>query len=317
MFKFLRSALIVMFFGILFIGNTLQVSAEQSIKVTVNGQLLQFDSEPTIKNGTTLVPMRKIFESLNLNVKWVKETQQIIATDKNNVIVLTINSKVAKRNNTTIELEVVPQIINGSTYVPVRFIAESLDSNVKWDNKSRTVIITTSDSKNESGAAFTDYVPYSTSDLSTLAKNVLEGKVVYFDGQYWATPEYANLLSNEEVVYEHDISNDGEIVDRYALIDVEIDDNWISESDLMKMNIAFSYGTTVDGKFNIDLWSFKEVSNVSGMVQNVLYIVPDMDDEFTDKDGQTKTFSGIEMKNESGNIYFYKSDLIEKEIIKQ
>jgi hypothetical protein len=64
---------------------------------------------------------------------------------------------------------------------------------------------------------FTDYVPYSTSSLETLAREVLNGNVVYFDGQYWATPEFANMIANEEVVYENDVSPDTEVIDRYKL----------------------------------------------------------------------------------------------------
>lgn len=57
-------------------------------------------------------------------------------------------------------------------------------------------------------ANFSEWVPYNTSDMEQLAQNLADGKVVYYNGQYWASPEYTNRIVNEIVVYEHDISQD-------------------------------------------------------------------------------------------------------------
>lgn len=62
----------------------------------------------------------------------------------------------------------------------------------------------------------TNWTPYHTSDLKTLAENIAKGYVVYYNEQYWASPEFVEMLKNEEVVYENDISPDAEKVDRFA-----------------------------------------------------------------------------------------------------
>ncbi|MBU5677769.1 copper amine oxidase N-terminal domain-containing protein [Alkaliphilus sp. MSJ-5] len=121
--------------------SSLTVFANSSIKVSVDNKILSFDSEPFIESGTTLVPMRKIFEALDADVTWVSKTQQIVATHGNNYIVLTIGSTVAEKNGTNVNLLVAPKIVNGSTFVPVRFIAEALNADVVWDSTSQTVII--------------------------------------------------------------------------------------------------------------------------------------------------------------------------------
>ena len=41
------------------------VSAEQPISVFVNGEKLEFDVAPVLLNDRTMVPMRKIFETLD------------------------------------------------------------------------------------------------------------------------------------------------------------------------------------------------------------------------------------------------------------
>lgn len=71
-------------------------------------------------------------------------------------------------------------------------------------------------------ADFTEWVPYNTSSMETLAQNLANGNVIYYNGQYWASPAYANMLSNEIVVYQHDVSQDSDAgnADRYWLIDM-------------------------------------------------------------------------------------------------
>ena len=53
-----------------------------------------------------------------------------------------------------------------------------------------------------------DWVLYDTDNLELLAINLLEGNVIYYNGQYWCSPEYFELLSNEVIVYENDISEE-------------------------------------------------------------------------------------------------------------
>lgn len=53
-----------------------------------------------------------------------------------------------------------------------------------------------------------DWTPYSTSDLSLLLKYLASGDVIEYNGQYYASPDLFNMISNEEVVYERDLSKE-------------------------------------------------------------------------------------------------------------
>lgn len=57
------------------------------------------------------------------------------------VIKLIINSKQATVNNKAVTLEVAPTLKDGYTYLPIRFIAEQLGANVKYNSKSQTVTV--------------------------------------------------------------------------------------------------------------------------------------------------------------------------------
>lgn len=66
---------------------------------------------------------------------------------------------------------------------------------------------------------YTSYVPYSAGDLNTLASAIANGYVVVIDGEYYATPDYATMIANPNVVYYNDI-NPTEIVDRTSFRDI-------------------------------------------------------------------------------------------------
>ncbi|NMA66280.1 MAG: hypothetical protein GX957_08600 [Clostridiaceae bacterium] len=52
------------------------------------------------------------------------------------------------------------------------------------------------------------WVRYSSGNLDNLMVYIYEGKVIYYEGEYWCSPELFEIISNEEIVYENDISGD-------------------------------------------------------------------------------------------------------------
>jgi len=114
-----------------------------SIKVIIDGELQQFEQPPVVVNGTTLVPMRAIFERLGAKVEWNQQQRSVKATKGDTTIELKLGSNVAKKNGQDVKLDVPAQTKNNYTMVPLRFISESLGANVMWNGKTSTVIITT------------------------------------------------------------------------------------------------------------------------------------------------------------------------------
>lgn len=133
------SALILII--ILLIFSTTLIYADDSIKVTVNGELIDFDVTPTIIDGRTLVPVRAIFEALDITVGWDEKTRTVIGTKNGLEIKLPIGGNIATKNNLEIKLDVPATIINDRTLVPVRFISESIGAMVNWDQSARNVVI--------------------------------------------------------------------------------------------------------------------------------------------------------------------------------
>lgn len=53
------------------------VSAEQPITVSIDGESVNLQVPPIIREGKTLVPFRPIFEKLGLKITWDQKTQSV------------------------------------------------------------------------------------------------------------------------------------------------------------------------------------------------------------------------------------------------
>ncbi len=115
--------------------------AAGSINLYVNNTKLELENPPVSVDGNTLVPVRAIFESLGATVEWDNNTRTVTGKTKDKTIKLVIDNKTAVVNGSPSELAVPAAIINGSTYVPARFVAESLGADVKWDNNTKSVLV--------------------------------------------------------------------------------------------------------------------------------------------------------------------------------
>jgi len=106
--------------------------------ITINGIEKNIDSQgskPIIQNDRTLLPIRVLIESLGGTIEWDNTQRKVTITLGYNTIELWIGKSTAKVNgvNTPIDStnpKVVPQIINGRTYLPLRFISENLGASL-------------------------------------------------------------------------------------------------------------------------------------------------------------------------------------------
>lgn len=134
--------------GVLIISTTICVSAaSKEINVYldgflgVDGQKIKFDVPPQIINDRTMIPIRAVFESMGASVEWDKATQTAIGTKNGTTVKMTLNSTTEYINGTAYEMDVPPVIINGRTLAPARYVAEAFGYNVKWDEATKSVLI--------------------------------------------------------------------------------------------------------------------------------------------------------------------------------
>jgi hypothetical protein len=107
--------------------------------VTVGGQPLQLSPGPIERSGRVFVPLRGIFERLGASVVYTAGT--INATKGRTTVSLHIGSTQATVNGQPQLLDVAPFIVGATTYVPLRFVAQSLGANVGYDAGTQVVSI--------------------------------------------------------------------------------------------------------------------------------------------------------------------------------
>ncbi|KNY30165.1 stalk domain-containing protein [Pseudobacteroides cellulosolvens] len=170
--------------------------AEEKIKIVINNNQLKIDVDPYVENGRTLVPMRAVFESLGATVSWDGESRTVTGIKGSTTVVLKIDVVQAYVNSEVKVLDVPAQIKDGRTFVPIRFISESLGAKVNWDGANRTISIEETitqttlliDGKYRK-------IEVDGGDIRGNREKLVVVDVGYGDREYWAyTNEYGQLI---------------------------------------------------------------------------------------------------------------------------
>lgn len=98
-------------------------------------------SAPYTKDGRTMLPFRFVGEIMNAQVNWNPSIRTASYLLNGKIIDVTIGSKHAKINQEQITLDTAPELKDGSTMVPVRFITESLGARIEWKPDTQQIII--------------------------------------------------------------------------------------------------------------------------------------------------------------------------------
>ena len=117
------------------------VFADDTIKVTLDGNYIEFDVKPQTINGRTMVPIRAIFEKMGATVKWDESTSSATCTKGNVVVKMTVNSTDMYINNKVSKMDIAPVVKGGRTLAPARFAAQAFGAYVEWDESTNTVKI--------------------------------------------------------------------------------------------------------------------------------------------------------------------------------
>lgn len=115
--------------------------ADEGVKVTINGIERIYDRPPVIINDRVLVPMRGIFNDLGADVTWNEETKSISVGRNAERMTVYVDKDEALVNGVMMKLDTPATIIGDRTFVPIRFVAESLAAEVKWVESTKTVEI--------------------------------------------------------------------------------------------------------------------------------------------------------------------------------
>jgi hypothetical protein len=113
-------------------------------RVTVNGEARTIDAQgtkPVVSNGTTMVPIRAIIESLGGTVSWDDASRRLDIRLGSRTVTMWVGKTVATINGSNKTMSVAPAVLGGRTMIPLRFVAENLGCLVGWSQSTKGITV--------------------------------------------------------------------------------------------------------------------------------------------------------------------------------
>ncbi|MEW6698136.1 MAG: M6 family metalloprotease domain-containing protein [Bacillota bacterium] len=110
----------------------------------INNYKYSLDARPYLDHTTarTMVPVRFISEALGCKVDWDEAGKRVEISKGNNLLVLTLGSKEVLVNGKRLVMDCAPVTLPpGRTFVPLRFISETLGASVDYEKAAQTIKI--------------------------------------------------------------------------------------------------------------------------------------------------------------------------------
>lgn len=156
---------------------------EQGISVHLDGLPVQFTEEPMFHEGNLLVQLRPVLDALGLQVGWDPEESAVLWSNwSGRPVRLKIGSGELWIDDDRYELPVQPQIRNGSTLIPLRYLMEKLSYLVDWSDPAQRVDVVTD-------GGYYVFLAATDNDLEEAGKRLEEGAAANFTSRIGgATP---------------------------------------------------------------------------------------------------------------------------------
>lgn len=117
----------------------------KDFKITLNGKAVTLSDPILSDNGSTLLPLRAIGELLGVDINYDADYKVAIASDKDTVLEVPLGYNFGVRNS---KMSPIPNntrstVYNSKTYLPLRYMSESLGVTINYMAATKTIAITT------------------------------------------------------------------------------------------------------------------------------------------------------------------------------
>lgn len=112
------------------------VPMQKPISVSLNSESIAFTNGVITRNGQNFIPLRSLFTKMGATIGYSMDKVVTItgtAADKTPlaIVINTVNGATTV-NNKSVTLATPPFVVNGTVYLPLRFISEQLGAKVDW-----------------------------------------------------------------------------------------------------------------------------------------------------------------------------------------
>lgn len=203
----MKKSIIMLLFSVLllFLVPMHTQAATNQTKIILDGQELILSNDVEVVNvrNNIMIPIRVVAENLKFNVNWDQKTQNVNIQQGSNAISLTVGKDQANVQNSTVSLNIAPQMIKNTVVVPIRFVSEEMGLRVGWNNKAKVVTLTSNNTStsppsngNETATNLVHDIKYTNNQL-----------VVSLDRE--VTPVISTLKNPERIIVDFPSTNFG------------------------------------------------------------------------------------------------------------
>jgi len=158
----------------------------------VNGEQLELEVPPLIFRDNAVVPARAVFEKMGAAVTWDGKKAQVGIHMKNMEIVLTINDTTAVVNGKKYTMNIPPKIVNSTTMIPVRFVAEKLGMKVGWIENKRLITIDYENTESEKQDISINQIEFSLKDAEMVITIAADREIEHYS--YFELNDHPRLV---------------------------------------------------------------------------------------------------------------------------
>ena len=153
-----------------------KVSKICQVQLVVNDGAI--DSEGTIIDGCTMVPLRPIVTAMGGDIQKSKDGKNVLVRIANHDASVTVGERKATVDKRAIVLSMAPRLIKGYTCVPLRFFVDSIGARLDWSDNPKIAYLYSEDF---------EYINQTTSDPLVQAvfvsplRPLVSGEVINFE----------------------------------------------------------------------------------------------------------------------------------------
>ncbi len=107
--------------------------SKTNVGIKLDGTFITVNPTAKVVNGNTFIPLRGVLENMGATLNWDAKNHTVTITKDSTVVKLVIGSKTVHVNGIQQVLSVAPFLEKGYTFVPLRFVSETLGAKVSWN----------------------------------------------------------------------------------------------------------------------------------------------------------------------------------------
>jgi Copper amine oxidase N-terminal domain/Intracellular proteinase inhibitor len=117
--------------------------AAAAVAVFINGCQVLLPTPAFQRGDTVLVPVKGVFDRLGARITWDPASKVASVSASGAALDLALGSTTAQLNGSPLDLQVAPELSEGSLMVPLRLVAQALGADIAWDQQRRRVYLHT------------------------------------------------------------------------------------------------------------------------------------------------------------------------------